>query len=70
MMSIKAWELIHDWRLAAMQIVTRCSTICNSHVALVWVQLMQQVHSDPSVPQLQVMRKQVSRILQRFTSKR
>lgn len=34
------------------------------------VQLMQQVQTDPSVPQLQVMRKQVSRILQRFTSKR
>lgn len=31
---------------------------------------MQQVHADPKVPQLQVMRKQVSRILQRFTSKR
>ena len=34
------------------------------------VQMMQQVYTDPSVPQLQVMRKQVSRILQRFTSKR
>ncbi len=34
------------------------------------MQMMQQVHSDPKVPQLQVMRKQVSRILQRFTSKR
>lgn len=34
------------------------------------MQLMQQVRSDPNVPQLQVMRKQVSRILQRFTSKR
>ena len=34
------------------------------------MQLMKQVHADPNVPQLQVMRKQVSRILQRFTSKR
>ena len=32
--------------------------------------MMQQVYTDPGVPQLQVMRKQVSRILQRFTSKR
>ena len=31
---------------------------------------MHQVHADPNVPQLQVMRKQVSRILQRFSSKR
>lgn len=37
---------------------------------MVSVQLMQQVHADPNVPQLQVMRKQVSRILQRFTTKR
>lgn len=34
------------------------------------LQMMQQVQSDPKVPQLQVMRKQVSRILQRFTTKR
>ena len=27
---------IHDWQLAAVQTVTRCSTICNSHVALAW----------------------------------
>ena len=36
----------------------------------VLLQLMGQVHSNPNVPDLQVMRKQVSRIVQRCANKR